>query len=81
MRTEEVTEKTTKQPDGTYVCKKCGERILVAIVAHPIHDGPFPLSGSGKCKYEDVPYCPKCETKPSFHGSPIRRQFDPKDLL
>ena len=42
-----------------------------AQVAHPIRDGIFPLSGSGKCKYEFVPYCPKCETEPSFHGSPV----------
>lgn len=53
----------------------CGETILGARVAHPIHDGLFPLSGSGKCKYETVPYCPKCEEKPDFHGSPIKEDF------
>lgn len=54
-----------------FVCLDCGSEILAAKVAHPIHDGPFPLSGSGKCHYEEAPYCPKCEEKPSFHGSPI----------
>lgn len=55
--------------DGKYVCSKCGGGIDAENRAHPIHDGPFPLSGSGQCYYEQVPYCPKCETKPAFHGS------------
>ena len=42
-----------------------------ARIAHPIWDGPFPMSGSGRCDYEEVPYCPKCEKKPDFHGTPI----------
>ncbi len=58
-----------------YVCNSRDSEILGATVAHPIHDGPFPLSGSGKCEYETVPYCPKCEQRPSFHGSPITVKF------
>ncbi|MEK6885162.1 MAG: hypothetical protein AABY22_36360 [Nanoarchaeota archaeon] len=54
-----------------YVCNDCGSTILGAKIAHPIWDGPFPMSGSGKCHYEDVPYCPKCEQKPDYHGAPI----------
>lgn len=50
----------------SYQCNKCGSDIMSATVAHPIHDGPFPLSGSGECHYEQVPYCPKCEKEPSF---------------
>jgi len=50
-------------------CNTCGSEIMGATVAHPIHDGPFPLSGSGQCHYEEVPYCPKCEQKPNYHGS------------
>lgn len=50
---------------------QCGTEIQGARVAHPIHDGPFPLSGSGRCHYETVPFCPKCEKEPNFHGSPI----------
>lgn len=56
--------------DG-WKCVKCATVILGAQVAHPIHDGPFPLSGSGECSYENAPYCPTCEEKPSFHGSII----------
>lgn len=54
-----------------FVCRDCGSDIMGARVAHPIHDGPFPLSGSGRCEYETVPYCPECDDKPNFHGSPI----------
>jgi len=54
-------------------CKECGAEILAAQVAHAIHDGPFPLSGSGECEYETVGYCPNCEKKPNYHGTPIRR--------
>ena len=65
------TSKYVKQEDGTYKCRDCGETIMAARVAHPIWDGPFPMSGSGRCDYKEVPYCPKCEKKPDFHGTPI----------
>lgn len=52
-------------------CFACGTEIIAAKVAHPIHDGPFPQSGSGKCFYEYVPCCPKCEGAPAYHGTPI----------
>lgn len=81
MKKEDLAEKAAKQSDGTYTCNTCGSAIMATTVAHAIHDGPFPLSGSGRCEYEEVPYCPKCETKPSFHGRPIRRAFDPRDLF
>lgn len=64
--------KYVKQEDTTeHRCRDCNEIIMAAKVAHPIHDGPFAGSGSGKCEYEMMPFCPKCETKPSFYGSPI----------
>ena len=75
MKKEDASKKTTRQPDGTYVCNMCGSSIKVTTVAHSIHDGPFPLSGSGRCEYEEVPYCPNCEQKPSFHGTPIKKPF------
>ena len=61
----------SKDGKGFYKCKKCGSQILTVQVAHPIWDGPFPKSGSGRCKYESVPYCPNCELKPNFHGAAI----------
>ncbi|MFH1210499.1 MAG: hypothetical protein V1645_01150 [archaeon] len=53
----------------SYSCTVCGSEVMGGTVAHPIHDGPFHLSGSGKCHYETVPYCPKCEKQPSSSGS------------
>ena len=61
-----------KKQGENFVCLDCGSEIMVESVAHPIWDGPFPMSGSGKCHYEKVPYCPKCEGKPNFHGQPIQ---------
>ena len=64
---------TPKGPDRfEYACATCNSDIQGATVAHPIWDGPFPYSGSGRVYNEVVPYCPKCETKPSFSGTPIR---------
>ena len=66
-----LSESTGKE--GVGFKHKCGTEIQGARVAHPIHDGPFPLSGSGRCHYETVPFCPNCETEPGFHGAPIDR--------
>jgi hypothetical protein len=63
------------QRGDDFLCTVCGEKIMAAEVAHSIHDGPFPLSGSGRVQYEAVPYCPKCEKEPSFHGMPIKREY------
>ncbi len=63
-------ENYVRDGDG-YKCKDCGATIMGAQVAHPVHDGIFPGSGSGECRYETVPYCPNCEQEPSFHGAPI----------
>jgi len=68
-----LSESTGKEGKGYK--HKCGTEILGASVAHPIWDGPFPCSGSGRCHYETVPYCPKCEIQPSFHGFPY--DYDP----
>ena len=60
-----------KQIDGTFKCLECGSTILSATIAHPIWDGPFAMSGGGRVFNEEVSYCPKCDEKPSFHGSPV----------
>jgi hypothetical protein len=57
--------------DESCVCASCNSEIEGATVAHPIWDGPFPMSGDGRVHNEEVPYCPKCEKKPNFHGSPL----------
>lgn len=55
----------------TYECNECNTTILAAKIVHAIQDGPFPRPGKGQVFYEDVPYCPKCELEPDFHGDPI----------
>ncbi len=60
-----------KDGDGGFRCKECHAVILSQRVAHPIWDGPSPMSGHGECRYEEVPYCPNCERKPNFSGAPI----------
>lgn len=57
-----------KLENGDFTCTKCGSEILIAEISHSVHDGPFPLSGSGKVHREQMPYCPKCETKPNSIG-------------
>lgn len=50
----------------------CGAILLSAQVNHPVHDGPFPLSGSGEVQTQQVPYCPDCHAPPSPQGAPVR---------
>ena len=59
-----------------YKCTACGSTVMAGTVAHPIHDGPFPLSGSGKVHPEEAPYCPKCEKAPKYSGTPITVEKD-----
>ena len=56
-------------------CSECESKIISETIAHSIHDGPFPLSGSGKCRYEKIPYCSNCEEKPHYHGNSINIPF------
>lgn len=72
-----IVYKVSKDEKGkfSYNCVSCEGVIMSATVAHSIHDGPFPLSGSGRCEYEEVPYCQNCEEKPNYHGSPITIPF------
>lgn len=60
-----------KDGKGGYQCKDCGATIVTATVAHPIHLREMPGAGSGQCQNEQVPYCPNCERKPNFHGTPV----------
>jgi hypothetical protein len=55
-----------------YKCVTCGSEIQYVEVIRPIWDGPFACSGSGQTAKEFVPYCPKCEQRPSVHGTPIQ---------
>jgi hypothetical protein len=63
--------KVDKNGSTRYECAECQRPIMDATIAHSIHDGPVPGSGSGRVHNEHVPYCPNCEEKPKFHGTPI----------
>ena len=67
-----IKEQNYSENDGYYKCKTCSSDILSVVVIFSIHDGPFPMSGSGKTITQEFPYCPKCETRPEFRGSPIK---------
>jgi|GEM_PF-2360648 len=60
-----------QQIEGGYMCVTCGSEIECVEVIHPIWEGPFACSGSGRTAKEIVPYCPKCEKEPSVYGVPI----------
>jgi len=59
--------------EGDMKCFGCGSDILSARVAHPVWDGPFPCSGDGRVRSEEVPYCPKCEKEPNYYGTPVKK--------
>ena len=69
-----------KLEKGGYVCTLDGKVINAETVAHPIWDGPFPMSGSGRCQYESVPYCLRHEEKPNYNGEPIKIKFEDSEL-
>jgi hypothetical protein len=56
-------------------CDQCYGVKLTKIVTDSVHDGLFPLSGSGKTQNREVQYCPECEPEPI--GGIIRG--DPRD--
>ena len=51
-------------PDRNYACWTCNSGILVKTVSNSVHDGLFPLSGSGEVRRQQVPYCPICDSEP-----------------
>ena len=52
-----------------FYCTICENEADAATIHHPVHDGPFPLSGSGRVINEIIPYCSMCEKKPNQSGS------------
>ena len=75
-----VIEESTQQ-NGDWV-HSCGTVLLSANVYHSVHNGAGPLSGFGGVDIEQVPYCPKCQEKPSQIGAPVRQsQADIADAV
>ncbi len=61
----------SKGKEGVGFKHKCGAEIQGKRVTHPIHDGPFPLSGFGRVHTETIPFCSECEIEPNSSGAPI----------
>lgn len=71
----EEREKNYYQEDGEWYCKKCHAIVMSINSIVSIHDGPFPLSGSGKTAEVGVPYCPECEEEPEPYRLPLRVEW------
>lgn len=67
-----LKESTNNPAAQEWTHDKCGTVLMAMRVRHSIHDGPGSLSGSGDVATATVPYCPKCESKPSPNGVPLR---------
>lgn len=48
----------------SWLCNKCGSEIQQTTGYASVHDGPFPLSGSGEVVHFPYPFCPKCDGDP-----------------
>lgn len=68
-----LSESTGKE--GVGYTHSCGEQIIGKTVYHPIWDGPFKCSGSGRVHREIILFCPKCEYEPDENGTPIDVPF------
>lgn len=60
-----------KQANGDYHCRDCGSQILAVIQRRPVWEFPSACAGFGNVAKVEVPYCPKCEPRPSESGPPI----------
>lgn len=58
--------------DGEWHCRKCHTIIASVNSIVSVHDGPFPLSGSGKTAEVGIPYCSECEEEPKPYRLPLR---------
>lgn len=67
----DVLAESARQDDGTWR-HSCGTDLVSAGVLHPVHDGPFPLSGFGNVYRQVVAYCPACHEKPGESGRPVK---------
>jgi len=58
-----IVYRVVKEENGIqeYVCNNCNSEIEGAEVRHPVWDGLFSCSGSGRTISGIVPYCPICE--------------------
>ncbi len=60
--------------DDGWKCKTTGAEIVATTVGRSLHDGPFPLSGSGRVVDVLHLHCPACQPdwKKPNHGTPVK---------
>jgi len=61
-------------------CNKCGSVIMAHEQILSLHMKEMPLAGFGETTRKIVPYCPKCEKKPSDHGIAYYGSEDDPDV-
>jgi hypothetical protein len=60
-------------------CSACGGPVHNAPVSHPVH--LYGEAEPGQCKYELIPCCDLCDTRPLPVGTPIFANFRPSNRL
>lgn len=63
-------QKHAEKADGQWVCKRCGSHLMGKGERLSIHEDYSRLgvhAGMGKTKEIIIPYCPKCDKKPTIH--------------
>jgi hypothetical protein len=60
-------------------CSACGGPVHNAHVSHPVHVSG--LGEYGQYKYELIPCCDRCDTRPLPVGTPISVDFHPPNRL
>jgi len=75
MKPEDVPKLCTwNEKKQEWRCNKCGSVILSHTQIVSLHLREMPLAGFGETVRKEIPYCPKCEGKPSdtsfaYYGS------------
>jgi len=65
-----LKENCDRQPDGSYLCRKCDATICAQDVYFLVHFKFFPdtCGGAGEFKRFGIPFCPLCEDAPEAYG-------------
>lgn len=60
--------------DDSWQCNACKSAIMAALQRRSVwlSDGPGPCAGTGEVEEHIIPFCPKCDQKPSKSGITYR---------
>ena len=78
--TEAQQKKWTYHEDKSWSCS-CGADIEAVTQYRSVHlsDGPGLFAGTGEVEHHIIPYCPKCDPKPSDRG--VTRKTIMQDVM